>query len=211
MKGGPASYDAGQAWQVDDVRAVRVRNGEVEYYVKWKGYDATFNTWESVDDVSDKLIDDFHEPRLVTVDSTQAEHDISETLAVALLKTKLPKTEFSVEIPSASYPAVAHALLARASRTPSRAGKKPLKVELDVGYDRQTSEVQLDELQDIGFFSQLETVRPDKMFDALVWKKGRASAHDMLVLGPPGVVRCASSCGVRATHPSRAAPCDATV
>eukprot|EP00966_Prymnesium_polylepis_P203639 4717889-Prymnesium_polylepis.1 len=118
------------------------------------------------------------------------------------MKTKMPKQEFVVKIPSASFSPITHALLSRATRPPSRAGKQAMKLEKDIGASRQTTQLQLDELDDIGHLLQLHVARPNNMYGAAVVKKGRASAHDMLVCGLPAVLRCAA---LATLAPSRAA------
>ena len=75
-------------------------------------------------------------------------------------------------------------------RTPPSRGDTPFELEVDVGPEVQTTELQYDLLPDIGWALALENARPRTMFGCAVLKRGKPSNHDMWLAGPPFVFKC---------------------
>ena len=190
VDGGLDMYIAGKQYEVNKLVALRIVNFKVQYLVNWEGFNQTHDSWEPEGSIALELKEAFHDVRDITIDSTQVDMDISHEVGQALLKLRRAEGEFSVSIRTASLPPVAHAQLARAAHPPSRNGMEPLKVEVDVGDTRMTTQVQLDNFEDAGAWLQLQVAYPGQMFGCGVLKKGRGSAHDMIFFGFPLVVGC---------------------
>ena len=54
VKGGPKTYEHESEHKVEAVLAVRYEKHETYYYVLWCGYDHTYGTWESANNLLDK-------------------------------------------------------------------------------------------------------------------------------------------------------------
>lgn len=57
----PAAAGDDEMYEVERAIKKRIKNGKVEYLLKWKGYDATQNTWEPETNVTPDVIKDFNE------------------------------------------------------------------------------------------------------------------------------------------------------
>lgn len=57
------SYEAeeyGKEYSIEKILKKRLRNGHIEYFLKWKGYNDSSNTWEPEENIyCRKLIKDF--------------------------------------------------------------------------------------------------------------------------------------------------------
>lgn len=59
-RGRPSKSDA--EWEVEDVVSHRIsKKGELEFFIKWKGYKSSENTWEPESNVTncDKIVEKF--------------------------------------------------------------------------------------------------------------------------------------------------------
>jgi hypothetical protein len=171
---------------------VRRSGLEDEYLCSWEGYDQVYDSWVKARDVGRGLVASFNSGRDVIVDFEDALYDLRDAVAGAVIKLRRPEGSLEVMVPSCAFGALASALLRRCARPPSRAGKKSLRITVTKKGSRQTSEVELQELNDLAWLLQLHVVRPEKAFGCVVFKKGRGSQHDMLICGPPFVISYAA-------------------
>ena len=181
-KGGVFEYGNQEVYTIDCICGERVGAGGREYYVRWEGYDHTYNTWEPRDNILDEGLIAFWDGCGDGV--KQALWEVSELRAQGYIKVRAPAAEIKTVIPAGA--AVGHELLQLWRRPPSRVGKKPLKLEVEDGATRRSTSLQLDELDDIGWVEQLQLAR-EGAFGCALLKKGRGSAHDMSIGGPPWV------------------------
>ena len=185
VDGGLLEYQDQAIYKVAEILAERYVSGLIEYYVSWKDYDHTFNTWESAANIEDaSLTDEWDSGKRVVADVKQAIYDLAESRAKDLMKLKGPEFGKKTIVLNGGVPSVAHALLERLRRPPSRRGKKALKLEVVCSSTTRTTSLQLNELDDIAWALQLEIVRPENAFGSTIFRRGRGSCHDMLIDGP---------------------------
>ena len=166
--------------------------GSHEYRMSWEGYDQTYNTWEPAKNILDpQLIVNFEASRQVVVDTGEAWWACREGMAQVMFKIRHTRHGYVLSVPQASYSSVGQALLLRIARPPSREGKEPLEMEIDVSGGFRTTAIQYNLLSDIGWFLSLELVREESSYGCVVVKRGRGSCHDMWIAGPPFVFTCA--------------------
>ena len=162
------------------------------FWTRWAGWDHVYNTFEPPENVLDgSIIADFRAGRDVTADLEGAVYHFRNEIAAETMKKKGSEGAAEVLFPSVRDPAVAHALLARFRRAPSRLGKKPLPLEMDKGERQQTTSLELSYLEDIGGTLMLELVRPEQAFAVCILKKGKTCTKKLFTWGPPFVLRCA--------------------
>ena len=91
VDGGVYEYKDQAIYKVAEILAERVASNEISYYVRWEGYDHTYNTWEPASNVEDaSLTDEWDKGKRVVADVKQAIFDLSESRAKDLLKMKGP-------------------------------------------------------------------------------------------------------------------------
>lgn len=106
-------------WQVEKVIKKRIRNGKVEYFLKWKGYPSSANSWEPEENVTEDLIKEFHRTRQETNGSAK--------------RAKIPGHSPS-SVPSAKKPLLRRTISAskgRPSQTEPVIPANSIKVEWD--------------------------------------------------------------------------------
>ncbi|KAJ3124197.1 Chromobox protein 1 [Nowakowskiella sp. JEL0407] len=88
-----------EVFEVEAIRAHRVRHGEDEYLIKWVGYSEKENTWEKTENILDKsLIDEFYEKQNKESKSAKraSQPEDPETTTTPK-KTKLKKSDSPVK------------------------------------------------------------------------------------------------------------------
>ena len=164
---------------------MRAGSEGIEFSMAWDMYDHTFNIWEPKLNVLDtSLVRSYMANQAITVNIEHALDELRELSYVRVAKMKSAEAEVEVSVPTAALGPVAHALLDRFSRVPSQAGKRPLVQQTKVRGGRVKTWLEIDGLGDIAWVLQMHLVRPDNAFGALVYKKGRTHATDMLFVGP---------------------------
>ena len=156
-----------------------------EFLITWDGYDHTYNTWEpKLNMLDSSLVHSYMANQAITINVEHALDELRELIYVRMAKMKSAEAEVEVSVPTAAFGAVAHALLHVFSRVPSQAGKRPLPLQTVVRGGRVKTWLEIDGINDIAWVLQMHLVRPDNAFGALVYKKGRTHATDMLFAGP---------------------------
>ena len=103
---------------------------------------------------------------------------------------KHPEASVEVPVPLAALGPLARAIFEHARRPPSRRARGPLQLEIDVGAQWKSTQLQLDMPEDIAWLLQLHQLRPDNAYGCAVLKKGKASNNNMLILS----YACGLSC-----------------
>ena len=103
---------------------------------------------------------------------------------------KRPEASVEVPVPLAALGPLARAIFEHARRPPSRRGRGPLQLEIDVGAQWKSTQLQLDMPEDIAWLLQLHQLRPDNAYGCAVLEKGKASNNNMLILS----YACGLSC-----------------
>ena len=107
---------------MNEIEALVPRGGEIVAYVGWRGYDRVYNTFEPLVNIVDRtLVTKFQQESNDLI--AQGLWSMRNEVAAALLKQRYVYGGLEVPVPAAAHGAVAHALLARFPRPPSRAGK----------------------------------------------------------------------------------------
>ena len=155
------------------IAAERVKSGQIEYLIKWKGYDHTYDTWQTRGDILDK--------KLIANWRTKSDAMHFELWSmraeVGKKVKKMRAEEGDVEIPiPAVHSTGARALLRYLARPPSREGSTALKLEEQHVGGRVRFSLELNGLEDIGWALLLQTIYPGEAYGALIYCKGTSSA-----------------------------------
>lgn len=74
-----SNEDSEEDFQIETVLDRRVMNGEIEYYIKWKGFSEEDNTWEKLSSLYDNpLINEFENDYNSRLDPHEDNNDINE-------------------------------------------------------------------------------------------------------------------------------------
>ena len=187
MNGGPEKYQGGEECEVEAIVSVSTAEKNPTYLVRWAGYDSTYQTWETAEDIAPALLKAFHARIACPVRLEQPMHEMREAVAQVLMKMRRPMASVEVTVHIAALAPLAHALLACASRPPSTRGGPALEIERDVGPDVTTTSVQLDEPEDVGHMLQLQAVR-EGGYGCAILKKGRGGNSNITIIGSPFVL-----------------------
>ena len=168
--------------------AERLKGGNLQYLIRWDGYDHTYDTWEYRGDILDKnLVAKW----CAKVSDVHFElWSMRSAVGQKVRKMRAEAGDVDVPIP-AVHGAGAHALLGYLARPPSREGKSPLIISEKTRGGRVHSSLSFNALEDIGWVLLLQTIYPGDAYGALIYCKGRSHDRDMLFVGPQLTVECA--------------------
>ena len=152
----------------------------------WESFAQSYDTWEPAAHIIDKrMINKFHASVDVNIDLQQVLHELRKQVGMRMMKIKNPQSNVEVSVPLAAFAPIAYALLRRATCPPSRSGDEPLKLEIFKTARGTTTQLQLDEPEDIAWLLQLHLLKPDGAYGCAIMKKGHGSNHNMTIMGAP--------------------------
>ena len=191
--GGPEKYDDQVEATVECILWVKPSHRGPKFLVAWAGYDHTFYTWESSENILDKLLVKNFKAVFCNGDSLfQVLHASREAVWGAVWKRKEPEMSVVVPVPCAALGTAARPLLAYLSRPPSTAGKEPLEIQKVDKHGYRVSKLEIPGVGDAAWVLLGQVHRPGQAYGSTVVHKGKEGDRSIYYVGGPITITCVS-------------------
>ena len=189
--GGPRRWDNGESFKIQTIYSAKSKGGVIHYYVRWAGWDHTYQSWVKASDLQDpslrrEFLEDMGKNGVVA----HLLEALRESCFTSLRGKKAAEFQITINLPAASERTHAHALLGYVSHPPSCHGKPGLAAERTEHRGRTTLKLTLGSLDDVAWAMSWQLVREKGAFGSLIYKKGGAADTQLLFGAPPLVFKC---------------------